>query len=114
LDSRFGKWVWLAQAASGVALIALVGAHWVAQHYVAAGGERSYAEVAAFLSSPVALVAEVCFLVIVTAHTLLGVRAILLDFAPGFRARRVLNWGLVAAGAAIVWYGVDLIRAVLK
>ena len=108
--SRFGRWVWLAQAATGIALIALVAAHWIAQHYVVAGGERSYAEVADYLQSAPALAAEVVLLVIVSSHALLGMRAILLDYAPSARVVRIASLLLVLVGVAIILYGVALIH----
>jgi succinate dehydrogenase / fumarate reductase membrane anchor subunit len=104
--------VWLAQAASGVALVALLGLHWVAQHYLAEGGLRAYAEVVAWVRQPWVLALEALSLVVVTGHALLGVRAVLLDYAPGPRARRWLDLALVGLGGATLIYGLDLLRAI--
>ncbi len=84
-EQASGKLGWLSQAISGILLVLLLGMHWVAQHYLAAGGLRTYAEVVSYLENPLVLVLEVAFLVVVTYHALLGVRAVLLDLSPGER-----------------------------
>ena len=109
-----GRWGWLLQAVSGILLVVLVGLHWVAQHFLAAGGLRTYADVAAYLRQPVIFGLEAAFLIVVTTHALLGVRAILLDLGLGPRADHVLRWALALVGAATVWYGLDLTLAVIR
>jgi succinate dehydrogenase / fumarate reductase membrane anchor subunit len=106
--------LWLAQALSGLALVALLGLHWVAQHYLAAGGLRTYAEVVAWVRQPWALGLEALSLAVVTAHALLGLRAVLLDYAPGPRARRWLDLALVGLGSATLMYGLDLLRVIAR
>ncbi len=101
-------WNWIVQAISGIALIGLVGAHLVAQHYLAAGVLRTYAEVVDYLRQPVALGLELTFLVVVTAHALLGVRAIVTDLGPSPRIQRSINIGLWVVGFATVVYGMQL------
>ena len=106
-------WVWLGQAASGVLLVGLLGLHWVAQHYLASGGLRTFSDVVAYLKNPLALLLELSFLAVVTYHALLGLRAILLDLGPGRRLRQLLDITLLVLGTAILIYGVWLIRAIL-
>ena len=113
-QTRTGRCGWLAQATSGVLLAALLALHWVAQHYVAAGGLRTYADVVAYLRQPVGFGLEGVFLVVATAHALLGVRAILLDLGLGSRADRVVRWALLLAGAATIWYGLDLTLTIVR
>ncbi len=110
--SRTG-WGWLGQAISGVALVGLLGLHWVAQHYLAAGGMRTYADVVAYLGNPLAVLLELAFLVVVTYHALMGMRAILLDLGPGERLTRLLDTGLILVGIATVLYGIELLRAII-
>ncbi len=102
------SWNWLVQAVSGIALIGLVGAHLVAQHYLAAGGLRTYAEVVAYLRQPVALGLELAFLVVVAAHALLGVRAILTDLGLPIGQQRTIDIVLWVIGLAMVVYGMQL------
>lgn len=106
-------WGWLSQAISGILLVILLGVHWVAQHYLAAGGLRTYAEVVSYLENPMVLLLEIAFLVVVTYHALLGVRAVLLDLGPGKRLGRLLDAGLILAGVATVLYGILLLRLIL-
>ena len=102
------RWSWMLQSTSGIALVALLGLHWTAQHYLAAGGLRTYAEVVAYLRQPVALILEVAFLGVVTGHALLGVRALISDLGlrPGFQ--RSVDIALWAAGFVTVLYGLQL------
>jgi succinate dehydrogenase hydrophobic anchor subunit len=108
------RWMWVAQAVSGLGLVGFVLLHWIAQHYIASGGLRSYADVVAYLEQPWLLALEISFLGVVTAHALLGVRAILLDLGPSPRLARLLNLGLFIAGIATVWYGVSLVSQIIR
>jgi succinate dehydrogenase / fumarate reductase, membrane anchor subunit len=109
-----GRWGWLAQALSGIVLIVLLGFHWVAQHLVAAGGLRSYADVVNYLRQPAVFALEVTFLVVVTTHALLGVRAVVLDLGPKPRLVRLLNAGLLLLGLATVVYGINLAVTMIR
>ncbi len=102
------RWLWLLQALSGGALVAFVGLHWVAQHYLAAGGLRTYAEVVAYLKQPAALALELTFLVVVTAHALIGVRGIIADLGLSPRLQRSADLALWVVGALTVLYGRQL------
>jgi len=94
--------------------VGLLGLHWVAQHYLAASGLRTYAEVEAYLGNPLVVLLELAFLVVITYHALLGIRAILLDLGPGEQLIRLLDIGLILAGFATVLYGIELLRAILR
>ncbi len=109
-----GRWGWLLQATSGILLVVLVGLHWVAQHFLASGGLMTYADVVAYLRRPIIFGLEAAFLIAVTAHALLGVRAILLDLGLSPRADRRLRWTLLLAGAATIWYGLDLTLTIIR
>lgn len=110
---RLAKFIWLLQAVSGVLLVALLGLHWVAQHYVAAGGLRTYQDVVYYLRNPWVFLLEAAFLILVTVHALLGLRGILFDLGLGQRAERSINWGLSILGAGAIWYGLDLLLAII-
>jgi succinate dehydrogenase cytochrome b556 subunit len=105
--------IWLSQAISGLLLVVLLGLHWVAQHYLADSGLRTYSEVISYLENPLVLLLEMAFLVIVTYHALLGVRAVLLDFGPGEQLARLMDAGLIVTGIATVVYGANLLRLIL-
>jgi succinate dehydrogenase hydrophobic anchor subunit len=99
---------WLWQAFTGVSLVILLGLHFIANHFIAKGGLRNFADVVAYLRSPIILVLEVLFLVVVAAHALLGVRAILLDFGLSDRAEKRLSQALTVIGVLTVGYGLWL------
>lgn len=103
-----------AQALSGAALLALLTIHMIAQHFVVAGGLRRYQDVVDWLSNPIVVAIELAFLVFVTWHALLGVRAIVFDFGPSRRAARVINWALVVVGVATVAYGAWLVMTIVS
>lgn len=99
---------WLWQVISGVGLVILLGLHIIANHFIAKGGLRDFTDVLAYLRNPIFLVLEVLFLVAVTSHALLGVRAILMDFGLPARAEKLLSRALTAVGALTVAYGLWL------
>jgi succinate dehydrogenase / fumarate reductase membrane anchor subunit len=100
--------IWLLQVVSGALLILVLGLHMVAHHFVVEGGLRDFADVVAYISNPLIYVIELVFLVVVTIHAMLGLRAILLDLGPGESAIRAINWLLTLVGIGIVAYGVWL------
>ena len=99
---------WLWQAFTGVALVLLLGLHFVANHFIAQGGLRNFSDVVSYLHNPIILVLEVSFLVVVTSHALLGVRAILLDFGLSDHAAQFASRVLTAVGMLTVGYGLWL------
>ncbi len=103
---------WLLQAVSGLLLIALLGVHMIANHYIAAGGLRTYEEVVAYLSHPVVLAWEVIFLIIVTFHAVLGVRSVLYDLGPSPHTQQWIDRLVGLAGIGAVLYGLWLLWAI--
>jgi succinate dehydrogenase hydrophobic anchor subunit len=108
------RWYWLVQALSGALLILLVGAHQTAQHFLAAGRLRTYAEVVAYLQQPVAIGLELMFLIVVTVHALLGVRAILGDLGFSARLQQSIDRALWMVGFITVLYGLQLTWQVIQ
>jgi succinate dehydrogenase hydrophobic anchor subunit len=105
---------WLWQVFTGVGLVILLGLHFIANHFVAKGGLRDFAEVVAYLRNPVVLGLEVLFLLCVTTHALLGVRAILLDFGLSEPTERRLDQILKVVGVLTVGYGLVVTWAVIR
>jgi succinate dehydrogenase hydrophobic anchor subunit len=99
---------WLWQALTGVGLVILLGLHLIANHFIVKGGLRDFADVVTYLRTPVILVLEVLFLLCVTTHALLGVRAILMDFGLSERAEKWLSQALTVIGVLTVGYGLLL------
>jgi succinate dehydrogenase hydrophobic membrane anchor protein len=105
---------WLWQVVTGVGLVVLLGLHMVANHFIAKGGLRDYAAVVAYLRNPIILVLEILFLVCVTTHALLGVRAIFLDFGLSDRVEQLLTRTLKWIGILTVVYGVVVMWFVIR
>ncbi len=108
------RWYWLLQAFSGILLILLVSAHLVAQHYLASGGLRTYVEIVAYLRQPTALVLELSFLIVVTAHALMGVRAIIADLGFSAKLQRGIDVTLWVVAFATVAYGLQLTWQIIQ
>jgi succinate dehydrogenase hydrophobic anchor subunit len=103
--------VWWWTVISGAALLALLVVHMVAHHFVVeeVGGLRSYQQVLEYISDPLIFTIECFFLVVVTAHALMGLRSVLLDMGFGARGRRRIDVGLWTLGIATVGYGFFLV-----
>ncbi|MBV8099125.1 MAG: hypothetical protein JOZ31_08205 [Verrucomicrobia bacterium] len=105
---------WLWQVVTGIGLVLLLGLHMVANHFIAKGGLRDYAAVVAYLRNPIILVLEVLFLVCVTTHALLGVRAIFLDFGLSDRVEQRLSGVLKWIGVLTIGYGLVVMWFVIR
>jgi succinate dehydrogenase hydrophobic anchor subunit len=102
------EWGWVLQAVTGIAVLGMVTLHMIANHFVVPEGLRDYAQVVAYLSNPLVVALEVAFLVTVTWHALLGVRAVLFDFGFTTRAERWISRALLVVGVLTVGYGLWL------
>jgi succinate dehydrogenase membrane anchor subunit len=102
------SWTWYWQVFTGIALLLLLGLHFIANHFIAKGGLRDFADVVSYLRNPIVLVLEVLFLVVVTIHAMLGARAIVLDFGISERAEKLLAQALTVVGVLTVGYGLWL------
>ncbi len=104
-------WYW--QIITGIALVLLLGLHFVANHFIAQGGIRDYADVVAYLRNPIVLVLEVLFLISVATHAMLGIRAIVIDFGISAQAEKRLSQILTVIGVLTVAYGLWLTWAII-
>ena len=104
-------WYW--QIFTGIALVLLLGLHFIANHFIAQGGIRDYADVVAYLRNPIILVWEVLFLIVVATHAMLGIRAIVIDFGIPARAEKRLSPMLTVIGIITVAYGLWLTWAII-
>jgi len=100
--------LWLVQAFSGLLLVLLLLLHMIAHHFVVEGGLRDYQEVVDYVSNPAIFTITIAFLIVVSIHALLGLRALVMDLGPEESTMRVVNWILVVVGVAMVIYGVWL------
>jgi len=103
--------VWRWTVITGAALLVLVTVHMVAHHFVveSIGGLRDYEQVLDYIATPIIFTLECFFLIIVTAHALLGLRSVLFDMGFGARARRWIDVGLWVLGVLTAAYGFFLV-----
>jgi succinate dehydrogenase cytochrome b556 subunit len=111
---RSSSWSWILQAFTGALLVVLLGLHMVVQHFVVEGGLRDYQQVVEYLSNPFVFVLEVAFLIVVTWHALLGVRAILLDLGLKPQTERRWTAALTVIGLAMITYGIWLSATIVS
>lgn len=119
LDNPFAKepkastgWLW--QVFTGVGLVFLLGLHFIANHFIVKGGLRDFADVVSYLRNPIILVLEVFFLIVVTVHAMLGVRAIVTDFGLSDRSAKRLSQSLTVVGALTVIYALWLTWIIIR
>jgi succinate dehydrogenase hydrophobic anchor subunit len=98
---------WIGQAVSGILLIVIVLLHMYFHHFQS-GGLLSASEVMTHVSSNAIFILEILFILFVTYHAMLGVRAILFDLKLGDAARRRVTVGLTLLGVVTAVYGVIL------
>jgi succinate dehydrogenase cytochrome b556 subunit len=111
---RTSSWSWILQAFTGVLLVVLLGLHMVVQHFVVEGGLRRYQQVVEYLSNPFVFLLEVAFLIVVTWHALLGVRAIILDLGLKPATERKVTAFLSIVGVLTVAYGIWLSATIVS
>lgn len=112
-ETRLG-WSWPLQAITGFLLIFLLALHMIANHFVVEGGLQTYDEIVAYLRTPIILGLEVSFLVLVTWHGLLGLRAVIFDFGLSPRTELWITRVLTVVGSATVAYGLWLTFTVIS
>lgn len=100
--------IWLVQAFSGILLVPLLLLHMVAHHFIVEGGLRDFDQVVDYISHPAIFVTTIFFLIVVTAHAALGLRAILIDLRPSPGVRRFIDGALLVLSIAAVIYGIWL------
>src|SRR5690606_3374012 len=103
---RRGTLAWIGQAVSGILLLILLGTHMIAHHFVVEGGLRRYDQVLDYVGNPVILAIELVFLVVVTFHAMVGLRAVIFDLGLTQNQEKTVTRVLTVAGLAIFVYGV--------
>lgn len=112
-DSGENVWLWLLKTGSGVLILVVLGIHIVVNHFVAPGGLLTFDDVVAYYQNPLIPIMEGFFLLFVVAHSLLGVRSILLDLDIAPAAMRWISGFLIVAGVGAIGYGAWLLLAIV-
>ena len=97
---------WIGQAVSGVLLIVVLLLHMLFQHF--STGLLSASEVFQHIANPAIFALEILFIIMVTYHALLGVRAVIFDLKITDTTRRRVTAGLTVLGVVTIIYGVVL------
>jgi succinate dehydrogenase hydrophobic anchor subunit len=97
-------WIW--QAVTGVLLIIVVGLHMLFQHFQE--GLLSASQAVAHVADPAIFILEILFVLVVTYHALLGVKAVIFDLQLSDSTRQKVSLGLTVLGVITVIYGVIL------
>lgn len=105
------KWLWVIQVLSGFSLFVLVSIHIYLQHFAVAGGLRNFEQIVDYISLWWALPLEWLFLVSVTIHAILGIRAILIDVGLKIKTVNRLSIFMIVV---IVIYGIGLTLNILR
>ena len=106
--------LWLLKIISGVLIIVILGIHLVVNHLVAPGGLLTYRDVVAYFQNPLVLVMEAVFLACAVSHSLMGLRAILMDLNPPARLVTLIDRLFLLLGVSAVFYGIWLLWAVSR
>lgn len=96
---------WFSQAFSGVLLLILLGLHMIAHHFVVEGGLRTYQDVLEYIRNPLITILELLFLVVVSYHAMIGLRAVLLDLGLSATQEKWVTRTVTVLGGAMVVYG---------
>ena len=98
---------WPIQAVTGILLIIVVFLHMFFNHFQE-GGMFDAAGVVLHISNPLIFILEILFIIFVTYHALLGLRAIIFDLSPSQPTRRKINTILTIVGIVTIMYGIVL------
>jgi succinate dehydrogenase cytochrome b556 subunit len=108
IEEKRRSGTWIGQAITGVLLVILLSLHMIVHHFVVEGGLRTYEQVLAYIGNPLVVTIEILFLVVVTYHAMVGVRAILFDLPLNERQKGLITRALTVVGVVIVGWGVFL------
>ena len=112
--SREGAWLWLFKIIAGLLIVVLLGVHFIVNHLVAPEGLLTYADVILYYTNPLIPVMEIIFLVVVIAHSLVGLRSIVLDMNPPVRLLKAIDWVFLLAGIGFSVYGIWLVWVIVQ
>jgi len=107
-------WLWLFKIISGLLLVVILLIHLIVNHYTAPGGLMTFDDVTNYFHNPLVIVMEALFLVFVVIHSMLGLRAIILDLHPSRKAMIIWNSLLTITGFTAIVYGIWLLTTIIN
>lgn len=103
-------WIWLIKIVTGPLLILVLILHLTVNHYIGSlpSGLMTYEDVIRYYQNPIIPAIEILFLILVVAHSLIGLRGIILDMNPSRQVLSAVTWFLSLFGVFSVIYGIWL------
>ena len=98
----------------GVAVLVGLGIHLYVQHFSEPNLHLTFERVIRMLHYRLLFWVDAAILVAALYKALYGIRSVLYDFAPLHRFRRLIDFGVVAAGAGLCALGVDTLMKVSR
>lgn len=107
-------WLWLLKIFSGLLILVVLIIHLVVNHFTAPEGLLSFQDVINYYRNyPIVPFMEGFFLIFVIAHSLLGVRSIVLDLNPSKAFTKAMDVVLLVVGLGFSVYGIWLLYAIM-
>ena len=100
--------LWLVKVLLGALIVVILTVHLIVNHYVGEGALLTWQNVVDYFSNPWIVFMEIVFLIVVVAHSLIGLRSIILDLNPSRGSMRIVDWALSLVGVLSIIYGVWL------
>ncbi len=100
--------IWLIKIMAGLLIIVFLAIHFLVNHLLAPNGLLTYNEVITYFKNPIIPIMEITFLIVVVAHSFIGIRSILLDLHPSPRIILWINRILALFGLSAIIYGIWL------
>ncbi len=97
----------------GIVLVILLAVHPVVNHWATPQGLLTYADIIRYYDVSGVAWMEALFLIVVTAHCLLGMHSILLDLNLKPQLTGIFTVALFLAGGLAISYGIWLIRTIV-
>lgn len=113
VGARWELKLWRWQRTSALILLPLVAFHLGYQYFIIGLDGLSFGSVSAKLSTGVLLVIDVLLLAVALSHGLLGLRAIVLDYARAAKMSQRTTIAIVLACALVGVYGLAALLAFL-
>lgn len=106
--------LWLLKLVTGPLIFVLIIIHFIVNHLVGETGLLTYSQVVEYYQVWVVPIMEGLFLALVVAHSLLGLRSVILDLRPSKGLVTVMNWVFLVFGLVVFIYGIWLIRVITQ
>ncbi len=107
-------WLWLTKIVTGPLLVLVFILHLTVNHYTGSlpSGLMTYQDIIHYYQNPLIPAIEILFVAVVVAHSLIGLRGIILDMNPSRAMLRMINWVMIVLGVSSVVYGIWLVMTI--